>query len=176
MDTYMEHIIKQKHSLKSILIILLTFILASVLSVATFIFSFIEPLVMQFSFALIVLFFFGFWWVCQKFSIEYEYILTNDEIDVDRITGKRSRKRMVTVSCKKFEKFGIAEGYEFEKIMKDKSYRIKFDASIGKGSYNRYYAVFCNKNGVDMVLIFNPTSEMLKKFRLFNPQIVKYEE
>ena len=65
---------------------------------------------------------------------------------------------------------------EVENIMKDKSYRIKFDASIGKGSYNRYYAVFCNKNGDNMVLIFNPTTDMLKKFKLFNPEIIKFEE
>lgn len=31
-------------------------------------------------------------------SVEYEYIVTNDDLDVDKIVGKRKRRRLITIS------------------------------------------------------------------------------
>ena len=39
-------------------------------------------------------------------SIEYEYIFTNGDLDVDRITARASRKRMASVNCSKVERYG----------------------------------------------------------------------
>lgn len=49
---------------------------------------------------------YGAYWLISGMSIEYEYILTNGEIDVDKIIAQRKRKRLVTVSAKTFEAFG----------------------------------------------------------------------
>ncbi len=32
--------------------------------------------------------------------VEYEYIVTNDDLDIDKIIGKRKRKRLITVNLK----------------------------------------------------------------------------
>jgi hypothetical protein len=40
---------------------------------------------------------------------EYEYILTGDELDVDKITGKRKRKRMVTLKLSGASAWGKGE-------------------------------------------------------------------
>jgi len=172
MDTYLEHIIKQKYSLKSILLAILLYVGALVLSIVTFLLSVLHPLIMQFSFPLSVGYFVGAWWIVQKFNIEYEYIVTNDELDVDKIMSKKTRKRMLTVSCKNFDVFGKAEGADFEKVLKDDSIVVKFDASIGKNSFGRYYAVFENKQNQKMLLIFNPKREMIEAFRRYNPSKV----
>lgn len=176
MDTYLEYIIKPKHTPKQLVLTILIFLLATVLAAATFMISFMEPLVMQFMFALIVAYYVGAWYLTRKFNVEYEYIVTNDELDVDKITAKSTRKRMLTVSSRKFDYFGKAEGHQFEKFLKDPGIQVKFDASKGKNSEGRYYAVFENKLSQKMLLIFNPTSKMLDAFKRYNPSVVVLDD
>ena len=45
-------------------------------------------------------------WLLGSFGIEYEYIITNNEMDIDKIIGRRKRKRMITVDFKRAEDFG----------------------------------------------------------------------
>ena len=172
MDTYTEHIIKQKYSFKAILMTFGLYLLATVLSVVTVTLAFSYPLVMQFAFALVVGYYVGAWFITQKFNIEYEYIVTNDELDVDKIMSRKTRKRMLTVSARKFDEFGKAEGPRFEELMKNPEIQVKFDASISKKSDGRFYALFVNKKEQKMLLIFNPTEKMLKMFRIYNPEKV----
>ncbi len=169
MDTYTEHIVKQKYSLKAVLITVFLYLLATVLSYITVILSFSYPLVMQFAFALVVGYYVGVWFITQRFNIEYEYIVTNDELDVDKIMSRKTRKRMLTISVKKFDEFGKAEGTRFEELMNNPEIQVKFDASISKKSEGRFYALFVNKKEQKMLLIFNPTEKMLKMFRMHNP-------
>ena len=43
-------------------------------------------------------------WLLGSFGIEYEYIITNNEMDIDKIIGRRKRKRMITVDFKRADK------------------------------------------------------------------------
>ena len=88
MDTYLEFIIRKKYTFGKIVLLIFLYTLASVLSVGVFLVAITSPVVMQLSGFLIALLFFGVWFVHKKLSIEYEYILTNDELDVDRIIGR----------------------------------------------------------------------------------------
>ena len=42
----------------------------------------------------------GLVWLLQGTSVEYEYIVTNDDLDIDKIIGRRKRKRLITVSLR----------------------------------------------------------------------------
>lgn len=44
-------------------------------------------------------------WLLSGLGIEYEYIITNNEMDIDKIIGRRKRKRMITVDLTKTEDF-----------------------------------------------------------------------
>ena len=46
----------------------------------------------------------------RNFALEYEYIFTNGDLDIDKITAKSSRKRMVSIKCSKVEKYGEYKG------------------------------------------------------------------
>lgn len=171
MDTYLEFLIKQKYTFVKVLAVILLYILATALSVGVLVVAVINPVVMQFSVFIMALFYFGAWWVAKKLCVEYEYIVTNDELDVDRIVAKNSRKRLLTVSVKKFEEFGVADDDIILK-KKDSSIKVFLDASIGKGSLNRYYAIFYNKKGEKMLLVFNPTGKMIDSFKIYNPRVI----
>ena len=109
------------------------------------------------------------WWFTTNNNVEFEYIFTNGELDVDKISGKRNRKRYVTIAVSKFDVCERAEGERFENYQKDPSVKVRFDASKGPGTENRYYAVFLNKAGNRMLMLFSPTQELLENIKQYNP-------
>lgn len=47
----------------------------------------------------------GGFWLLKGMGVEYEYIITNNELDIDKISGKRKRTRMITVDLSQSEDF-----------------------------------------------------------------------
>ncbi len=45
-------------------------------------------------------------YIMQGLNVEYEYIVTNDDLDIDKISGKRKRKRLISVDLKSVDDFG----------------------------------------------------------------------
>ncbi len=103
MDTYSEQLVIKRRTgsdkLKAVLISAGAVILASFvmfLAIALKFFSLVIP---------VVLILFGAIWYLGNLNIEYEYIITNNEMDVDKIIGRRKRKRMITLDLSKAEDF-----------------------------------------------------------------------
>jgi hypothetical protein len=46
------------------------------------------------------------WLLFQGTFVEYEYIVTNNELDVDKIIARKRRKRLITVRIDKSEEWG----------------------------------------------------------------------
>lgn len=46
------------------------------------------------------------WYLITNTECEYEYIVTNGEIDIDKIIAKRKRVRLITAKASAFEAFG----------------------------------------------------------------------
>ncbi|MBE7029198.1 MAG: hypothetical protein E7405_02980 [Ruminococcaceae bacterium] len=170
MDTYLEYLVKQKYTASKILIIVGLYLLATILSFLSFLVALRSPFIFHFYVLVLFIFFYGARFFSKKLCVEYEYIVTNDELDVDRIIARKTRKRFLTVSVKAFEEFGKVEDDTVKRIKP--AVKIVFDASMGKDSDNRYYAVFNNKNGDKMLLIFNPTNKMLDLFKIYNPRVI----
>ncbi|MEE0946911.1 MAG: DUF6106 family protein [Acutalibacteraceae bacterium] len=142
MDSYCEHLIPMRKDKKAIL--LLVFIWAVLLLIIAFCFLMISKLGV-FSFILTVAAVFGGVWLTKQLNVEYEYIFTNGEMDVDLITSRTDRKRLITFQIKNIERI---EKYRagmpmFEKEQYDKKsvycnatdedvYCISFKHKIGK--------------------------------------------
>ena len=92
MDTFNEQILSIKKDTKTIFSIIAIWLLAFVISfflIYTFILG-------SFTFLLVCGIIFGAFKLCSNFNIEYEYIITNGIIDIDKIINKSSRKRMLS--------------------------------------------------------------------------------
>lgn len=107
MDTFFEQIVSMKKNGKNIALLILIWLVAIFLAAVCFYFTLFFPILI-----LAVLgIFYGAFKLSIMQNIEYEYILTNGEIDIDKITAKNSRKRMLTFACKdiqRIEKFNPA--------------------------------------------------------------------
>ncbi len=173
MDTYLEYMVKPKKTVMQTLFCISYYLIAIALA---FVLAVVHiPYIILFYPALVFLLFYGAYKLSRRYSIEYEYIVTNDELDIDRITAKKERKRLLTVSARKFEIMAAAKGETFEKAKNDSNIIVKLDASLGEGSENRYYAIFINKKNEKMLLVFNPTESIQKALKQANMRNVYLE-
>jgi len=100
-------------------------------------------------------------------NIEYEYIVTNGDLDIDKIISKRKRKRVLSASCKDFEILARVQSQHFNQDVQ--SIQKKIDASSHIKSPNAFFAVL-NYKGERTVVIFEPDSKMIDNFKLFIPR------
>lgn len=92
-------------------------------------------------------------------GIEYEYILTNNDLDIDKIIGKRKRRRLLTVKVNTFEDFGI---YRPEDHRERGYTSTVLCCGISPGAGDPYFAVFEHASFGKTLLIFNPDDKILE--------------
>ncbi len=151
MDSYSEQLVTKQRGTGDIVklaaISIGSLILASAfmyLAIATSFFTLVIPAV--------IILFVGVWLMGNQ-NIEYEYIITNGEMDIDKIIGKRKRKRMITLDLKSAQDFAPYPPEE------DKSADATVHASNGL-EQDAYY-LLVNHSGYGVVkLIFNPNEKM----------------
>ncbi len=105
---------------------------------------------------------YGLYFLATHFNVEYEYILTNGELDIDKIIAKRRRKRVFSMNVKEFE--------VLEPVDRNKNYQNILDCS-SNGSQDLYYGIF-SKDSKKQTLIFNPPYKMLENMKQYSPRTI----
>ncbi len=100
-------------------------------------------------------------------NVEYEYILTNYELDIDKIMARSTRKRLLTVDFRKIERCASIKEPEFENQAgkKIKNY-------AGDISGERVYFIDFYEEGELVRVIFQPSRSMLEAVKELNPRQV----
>ncbi|MCL2747378.1 MAG: DUF6106 family protein [Oscillospiraceae bacterium] len=111
---------------------------------------------------------YGAWHVFIRQNVEFEYILTNGELDVDRITAQRSRKRLLTVDCRVFEILAPCRS-KYDKEMNAQNIDRRVDASSSPKSESRWFAIFPGKESKRTILFFEPNQRILDSLRPILP-------
>ena len=94
MDTFFEQIVGIRKSGKSVAAVIGIWFLAIILSAVLLLVRI--PILSSFSLFIICAIFFGAYKLSTFFNIEYEYIITNGTLDIDKIINKSSRKRILS--------------------------------------------------------------------------------
>lgn len=98
------------------------------------------------------------------FSVEYEYTLTNGELDIDIIYDKRRRKRLLSAELKKFEIMchvtDTAHEHTFTRAQVYKDYS---SGIIGPNTYKFFYG----DKGSLMAVAFEPSDEILNAAKVY---------
>ena len=161
MDIFVEHMVKKRPTGKDIALIILYALLAFIIFIFGVFFS--APLLGPFSFVGAL---FGAYYLISNMSIEYEYIVTNGEIDVDKIMAKRRRKRLLTANARTFESFGL---YRQQDHM-GKEYTSRVYASESMDENTSYYAVFTHVQLGKTLLVFTPDDRVLDALKKYIPR------
>ena len=113
----------------------------------------------------------GVFMIYRQFEIEYEYIFTDGQLDVDKIIARERRKSLLTVEVSEFEIFAPMQP-EFFRPYERQNFRRKIDASTTPLSKERWFAVFDGEGGKTL-LIFEPNQAIKQAVRRVIPSKVQ---
>lgn len=149
MELFREILIKKELTLKDkintiLYIAIVLFLSVFGVGINSFVFMF-APFVFAMSFVAI------YYIIVYRYT-EFEYILVNDELDVDKILGKRKRKRLITIKKGDIVSVGIVGSDDYE-YYRRRSRKVVRAVSDEKKKDNCYIAL--NNSEDTLVVIDN---------------------
>ena len=162
MDIFIEKIVQKRKDMKDYLIIVGIALAALILMLLVL--NYIPEW----------LSFYYSYWLCRisayyDRNIEYEYAVTNGDLDIDKIIAQRKRKRIFSANCKEFEIVAKLKSSHYSNHYK--SYKNQLNCASSLDNENVYFAVL-NYNKEQTVLYFEPSERMLNNFKTFIPRKV----
>lgn len=158
---FKEYLVKRKKGAKELFLTVLLYIAALILAFACM--NFI-PSIGGIEALLAVGCFYGAYWVSAKFNREFEYVITDDCVDIDVIYNASTRKRLISFSVKDVEVIASVKDSNYNSILKGE-FKNTIDATTLRADANVYFAVL-EKDGRTLVKFEPPYAalETLKKF------------
>lgn len=163
MDIFQEKIVKRKKTgLDNAIVagvILLALLLIMILSSIAILSTFIPIIVVGIGYLAYVL--------IRNRNIEYEYIVTNGDLDIDMIIAQRKRKRIFSGSCKDFEIVAKMTSGQYDHNTQNIKKRVN---AISSMESQDVYFVTTVKDGEKVLVFFEPHEKMIESFRKYIPR------
>ena len=160
MDVFKEQIVKGNLTAKDYIFSMFFTLIAVLLSAICFKFFNLYGLII----AGIAMY--AAWWLSTGRNVEYEYVFTNGDMDVDKIIAKRSRKHLIAFDCKDVEIIApVSEKYKSR--INDNDIRKKFFAASSMNAEGLFFCIFNKENMGDVILFFEPNEMMLNAMRTY---------
>ena len=162
MDAFIEKIVVKKKKLTDHLI---TFgiVVVSVIAAAFIVLQF-GPILQSFSVLVAVGVVYLMYRLVQRTNIEFEYIVTNGSLDIDKIIAQRKRQRIFSADCKDFEMVAKVKGPNYGRHIQSIAKKIHAESSADSDDV---YFIVVQYNGVRTVVYFEPNDRMLDSFKRF---------
>lgn len=165
LDMYAEYIVKRKTDVKTSLIKALIVLGSAILMYIAMILTQKAIFFMPASVALVA---WGGYHAFIQFNVEYEYILTNGELDIDRIVARRGRRRIISVKTNYYE---LIAPYDDEHRSAYESGEFKKTIDVRSGPKADGWFIIANHKDQGRVrILFEPTPKMLKIFSAYLPR------
>ena len=164
MDTFFEQIINIRKNGKAIAGILGVWFAAFVLSFVLFMFS---GYIGSFFVLLIAGIIYGAVKLSGLFNIEYEYIITNGTMDIDKIVNKQSRKRMLS-----FELSGVTRLEKYAPHCLNNIDTKKVVFACDTTDENAYFMVSEKEGGKTSYLVFSPNDKIKSAVVKYVPKFI----
>ncbi|WP_010680922.1 DUF6106 family protein [Acetivibrio cellulolyticus] len=114
----------------------------------------------------------GDWYLIGSFNVEYEYSITNGEIDIDKIINRRKRKKLITADCKDIEIMAKVSSKKFNESIATVPTQIKSVSSMDSPDV---YFVMVNNGGKRSLIYFQPDEKIMKTLKASIPSKI-FEE
>lgn len=165
-----EYMIKRNKGAKEILLTALLYIAAAILALASLIF------LSSFGGIGLLLacgFFYGAYKLSSRMNKEFEYICTEDNIDIDVIMNTSSRKRLISFSIKEVELIASVRDGNYNSRLNEHFSKV-IDATTARRDANVYFAIVDKKERT--LVKFEPPYSILSNLRKYAPSKVHIEE
>lgn len=164
-----EYMIKKNKTTKEIFLSLLLYIAAAILSGIGFV---ALTMVGLGSLALLLVcgLFYGAFKLSSKMNKEFEYICTEDTIDIDVIMNATSRKRLISFSIKEVELIASVNDENYKTRLNEQFEKV-IDATTARKDANVYFAIV-EKKGKTLVK-FEPPHSILSNLHKYAPSKVR---
>lgn len=171
MDVYLEHLVKQKPTTKSKLIKASIILGTILLILLMYVLSLIIPAVDVIFLAIIAAGVYGAWYLMTSQNVEFEYIVTNGEMDIDKVIAQRKRKRQITIKFRDIEIMAPAYG-EHKREGENRSVETTIDAAVSSLEKDTYFIITrTEKKGLTKIL-FTPDERIIKSAQSVAPRKV----
>lgn len=169
MDTFFEQIVPIRKNGKGWAAVIGIWLAAVIIVLALFLFAL--PYLGMIAFLLFVGVFFGAYKLSSRFSVEYEYIITNGILDVDRITAKSSRKRVLSLdiaNVERLEKYNPAS----RPVGNFKQTLIACNEVASESENQPYFLVSSGEESGNVLLVFAPDERLRGAMVKFLPKYI----
>lgn len=150
MDTFFEQIVKKKKGASEWAIVIAVIVAAATL--LALVLMFVVNLIIIAAVGVI----YGAWWLATTQNVEFEYCVTNGDIDVDKIVARRKRTRLVSVAGRKIRALAP---YDPAKPLGKFQRTVMVAPSLDEEGL-WYFTYHSKKNG-DTLVIFQPDDRVL---------------
>ena len=161
-DIFLEYLVKKKSKEDVLKQVLLIFGCVLTLFSATYLLIFVFPRFIGLLPIIYGIVIYATVYIRRYYSIEYEYIFTNGQLDVDKILGKTRRKSLVSLLCKNIEYMGPIVG--------DISTDRKIIDTIYDVTRRGKYYIDYTQGGEKYRLLFQPPEKILENMKRYNPR------
>jgi hypothetical protein len=114
---------------------------------------------------------YGEWYLLTSMTREYEYIVTNGDLDIDMIIARRKRKRVFSAKSKEFELMAKVGSDDYRQA--SRAQRKLLDCSSYMEDPENWF-ILAEYKGQRLMVVFSPNEQMLKSLKRFNPSRIKY--
>ena len=181
MVVFIEELVKKKKESKDYIflgILIFTGILISVLLLVLMLFGTLALGSMgQLAGSIGMLLVAGVWYavfiIFNSRSVEYEYVVVNNNLDIDKIMAKKRRKKLLELDIKDITFMACIDDKENNSSYKniDKTAKI-IDLSAKNPNLYTYFIDY-SVDGKREIVLFQPTSKMVEALWKFNPKAIK---
>ena len=112
----------------------------------------------------------AFFFLKQKLYVEFEYVITNGSVDIDKITEANKRKRLIEFNIRDVELLGEEDSNEV-KSFPNKPNK-KFDCIVSNNN-DKIYVAYLTSGEERCTIRFTPDQKFLDLCFKFNPRGVK---
>jgi len=173
-DVFLEHIVKKVSTMRETMIRLGIVAAALVVIYIMLTLSASFPILSAVMPAAFVALCFGAYKLFTAQNYEFEYIVTNGELDIDKIIARRARKRILNVKPNDFEL--LAPYNDNHKAEYNRGEFAKtIDATSSKYAKNIWFGVATTKKDGRIRFLFEPTEKMIENMRQHMPRKVQLD-
>ncbi len=165
MDIFLEKIVKRRKTIVDILVSISIILSALIIIMFLFSLSFLSAFL---PFLIVGIGYLAYMFVRNR-SIEYEYIVTNGDLDIDMIIAQRKRKRIFSGSCKDFDMVAKLTSGQFDSNVQ--SIKKRINAYTSTDSPDIYF-ITTTKEGNKTLVLFEPHPKMVESFKKYIPRKV----